>query len=103
MSSRLPALIAALALAACALASSGCVSKGEFERMKEEIAAAKGDVDKLQKLAAAQAQDLKLLAGTVESLKDEIAQLRAAAAAQPEKAQNKATGAKPKAKKKKKK
>jgi septal ring factor EnvC (AmiA/AmiB activator) len=95
-----PLLVAAL-LAAVLLVPS-CVSKNEFEHMKEEIAAVKGDLEKIRNLATVVATDQKKIEADVESLGQEISELRAAAAAQPEKAQNKASGAKPKKKKKKK-
>ncbi|MBI5528739.1 MAG: hypothetical protein HY897_20610 [Deltaproteobacteria bacterium] len=92
----------AVALVAGALLLPSCVSKNEFEHMKEEIAAVKGDLEKIRNLATILATDQKKIEADVESLRGEISDLRAAAAVQPEKAQNKASGAKPKKKKKKK-
>ncbi|MFA6033541.1 MAG: hypothetical protein WC889_11635 [Myxococcota bacterium] len=92
-------LIPALAvLAVLAVAFTGCVSRSDMETVRDEIAVAKGDIEKLKLTVASQAQELKIAQGTVDSLKIEVKELREAQKSSPEKQQNKATGAKPKSK-----
>jgi len=85
-------------LTALTIVSAGCASKADMETARDEIAAAKGEIEKLKTTAASQAQELKINQAALESLKIEVRELREAQKAAPEKTQNRSTGAKPKSK-----
>jgi chromosome segregation ATPase len=89
--------LASIVAAATMLAS--CASKSDMELVKGEIAALKGEMDKTKAAVATYAQELKQLQASVAALKADLMDARDSIAAAQERPQNKMTGARPKAKK----
>jgi FtsZ-binding cell division protein ZapB len=94
-----PAAVLVIVLILAALFAASCASKSDLEAANNEVAFLKGDMEKLKAAMASQTQELKIAQGSIESLRQENRELRESMKASQEKPQNKSTGAKPKAKK----